>query len=140
MFSNLPEGNSKQILIDTLSKPEELASYRPIDNNEIQLMTLHKSKGLEFDLVFHLNLDAWILPAKKSTGYINWEQDLNLHYVGITRARKFCALFSGAHRTSKNGSFITSAPSEFLYINGLESFRNNFKVRRDLTLLNFKVP
>lgn len=140
VFSNLPEGNSKQILIDTLSKPEELASYRPIDNNEIQLMTLHKSKGLEFDLVFHLNLDAWILPAKKSTGYINWEQDLNLHYVGITKARKFCALFSGAHRTSKNGSFITSAPSEFLYINGLESFRNNFKVRRDLTLLNFKVP
>lgn len=95
-------------------------------------MTLHKSKGLEFDVVFHLNLDDWVLPAKKPTGYINKEQDLNLHYVGITRARKFCALLSSTQRT-RNGLSISSAPSEFLYRNGLERQRKNFKVDRNLT-------
>lgn len=132
LFSNLPEGNSKKILLKTLSNPDELASYRPIANNEIQLMTLHKSKGLEFDVVFHLNLDDWVLPAKKPTGYINMEQDLNLHYVGITRARKFCALLSSTQRT-RNGLSISSAPSEFLYRNRLERQRKNFKVDRNLT-------
>ena len=132
LFSNLPEGNSKKILLKTLSNPDELSSYRPIANNEIQLMTLHKSKGLEFDVVFHLNLDDWVLPAKKPTGYINKEQDLNLHYVGITRARKFCALLSSTQRT-RNGLSISSAPSEFLYRNGLERQRKNFKVDRNLT-------
>lgn len=132
LFSNLPEGNSKKILLKTLSNPDELSSYRPIANNEIQLMTLHKSKGLEFDVVFHLNLDDWVLPAKKPTGYINKEQDLNLHYVGITRARKFCALLSSTKRT-RNGLSISSAPSEFLYRNGLERQRKNFKVDRNLT-------
>lgn len=132
LFSNLPEGNSKKILLKTLSNPDELSSYRPIANNEIQLMTLHKSKGLEFDVVFHLNLDDWVLPAKKPTGYINKEQDLNLHYVGITRARKFCALLSSTQRT-RNGLSISSVPSEFLYRNGLERQRKNFKVDRNLT-------
>lgn len=132
LFSNLPEGNSKKILLKTLSNPDELSSYRPIANNEIQLMTLHKSKGLEFDVVFHLNLDDWVLPAKKPTGYINKEQDLNLHYVGITRARKFCALLSSTQRT-RNGLSISSAPSEILYRNGLERQRKNFKVDRNLT-------
>lgn len=33
-----------------------LNNYLPVGDDELQLMTLHKSKGLEFDFVFHLDL------------------------------------------------------------------------------------
>ena len=54
-------------------------------------MTLHKAKGLEFDIVYHLNLNEWELPKKKIEDndfdhpiYPTWNQDLDLHYVGVT--------------------------------------------------------
>ncbi|MDE2106760.1 MAG: ATP-dependent helicase [Patescibacteria group bacterium] len=43
----------------------------------IRLMTIHKSKGLEFDTVYHL--DSWLCRED--------EQDLNLRYVAITRSK-----------------------------------------------------
>ena len=72
-------------------------SYTPAMENEVNLMTLHKSKGLEFNIVFHMDLYKWILPNEygDETSQI---QDLNLHYVGITRAIDVCYLMSGSMR------------------------------------------
>lgn len=57
--------------------------------NEITLMTLHASKGLEFDNVFLIGMEEEILPHKKT---IQDGTDINeerrLCYVGVTRARK----------------------------------------------------
>lgn len=50
----------------------------------IQLMSGHKSKGLEFDVVYHL--DPWLVPSKWATGEA-LEQELNLKYVIETRAK-----------------------------------------------------
>lgn len=123
-------GDSLQKLNKVLANEKELESYKPLSSNEIQVMTLHKSKGLEFDVVFHLNMSDWELPIKKiehndfnNPLYPNWEQDINLHYVGITRARKACYLVRGTRRTNFNDSLKNANDSEFLGIHGLDTLR-----------------
>lgn len=114
-----------------------ISSYYPIEDDEIQIMTLHKSKGLEFDLVFHLNMSDWELPYKKVNNgdfnhpeYPSWEQDLNLHYVGITRAKKACILVRGTLRTNSNDELKPAKDSEFLSLNGLEKFRKEIFISK----------
>ena len=95
LLPKIQDGTSLQKLNKILNNEKDLESYKPLSSNEIQIMTLHKSKGLEFDVVFHLNMSDWELPSKHIENndfdnplYPNWEQDINLHYVGITRSRK----------------------------------------------------
>lgn len=56
------------------------------ENGTIQLMTGHKSKGLEFRVVYHLN--SWLIPAKWAEGPEAQEQERNLSYVISTRAKE----------------------------------------------------
>ena len=130
LMPKIQDGESLQKLNKVLSVEDDLESYKPLSSNEIQVMTLHKSKGLEFDVVFHLNMSDWELPIKKiehndfnNPLYPNWEQDINLHYVGITRARKACYLVRGTRRTNYNDKLKNANDSEFLGINGLDSLR-----------------
>ncbi|PMH86083.1 hypothetical protein BCU60_10440 [Vibrio cyclitrophicus] len=97
----------------------------PIEN-EIQVMTLHKSKGLEFEVVFHLDLYEWVFPYRKYTGnfdeyvFPEWDQDLNLHYVGITRAKQACILAYSNRRLNAEGDNRQGQSSQFLNLPGLQ--------------------
>lgn len=132
LLPRIQDGASLQKLNKTLASEKDLESYKPMSSNEIQVMTLHKSKGLEFDVVFHLNMSDWELPSKRIENndfynplYPNWEQDLNLHYVGITRARKACYLVRGTQRTNSYECLKKAKDSEFLSIHGLDTLRKD---------------
>ncbi|HDY7752859.1 ATP-dependent helicase [Vibrio diabolicus] len=111
-------------LQSVLENPNHLKQYKP-NENEVQVMTLHKSKGLEFEIVFHLDLYEWVFPFRQYTGDFNeyifpdWDQDLNLHYVGITRAKQACILAYSTRRLNGNGENRQGQPSQFLNMPGL---------------------
>jgi|SRR5215469_1560820 len=52
----------------------------------IQLLSGHKSKGLEWDVVYHL--DAWRIPSTYAVSEEEQEQEQNIRYVIETRAKK----------------------------------------------------
>lgn len=55
-------------------------------NGPIQLLSGHKSKGLEFNIVYHL--DPWRIPSEYAKTPEELEQELNIRYVILTRAKE----------------------------------------------------
>lgn len=54
----------------------------------VTLMTLHNSKGLEFDTVFICGMENGLFPSFQSIEEGNVEEERRLAYVGMTRAMK----------------------------------------------------
>src|SRR5690606_28234247 len=101
IYPNAVNTNSINILQKILSDQILLEKFKPADSDQVQIMTLHKSKGLEFDIVFHLDLYKYIMPSSYNGEFISPIQDLNLHYVGITRAKKVCILCTSTKRHNR---------------------------------------
>jgi DNA helicase-2/ATP-dependent DNA helicase PcrA len=55
--------------------------------DHLNLMTLHSSKGLEFDVVILFGMDQGIIPGYRETSAESKREPRRLFYVGLTRAR-----------------------------------------------------
>ena len=73
--------------VNTVSELKEMiSSIFSDDVKGIMLSTIHKAKGLENDRVFFLLPE--LIPSKYATQDWQYEQERNLKYVGITRAKR----------------------------------------------------
>jgi DNA helicase-2/ATP-dependent DNA helicase PcrA len=71
---------------DTLSAAVAYAEHLFKSQGTIQLLSGHKSKGLEWNTVYHL--DPWRIPSKYAQSEEALEQESNLDYVITTRAKR----------------------------------------------------
>lgn len=80
-----------------LNNPTLLENFKPFKEDEIQLLTIHGSKGLEFDVVLHLDLFEDTFPDFRSVGKpVKLREDENLHYIALTRAKEYVFLISNS--------------------------------------------
>ena len=86
------------------------------DDERINIMTMHASKGLEFDTVFLPGWEEGLFPHQKSLeekGDFALEEERRLAYVGVTRAKKN-AFISFAIQRVWHGEWMDSMPSRFI--------------------------
>lgn len=83
-------------------------------NERVSLMTIHASKGLEFNSVFVVGLEENIFPSPRACSSVReLEEERRLLYVAITRAEQRCFL-SCAKSRYQYGSMMFNEPSRFL--------------------------
>ena len=113
-YDHLPPGEGiAQLLEDAalMSDQDTLAEPR----EAISLMTMHASKGLEFDAVFVTGLEEGLFPSirEDDANARDPEEERRLFYVALTRARKHLYLTLAASR-ARFGQRESAPPSSFL--------------------------
>jgi ATP-dependent DNA helicase Rep len=106
--STLDDLVSKMILLDIMDRNEEDS-----EGDQVALMTMHASKGLEFPYVYIVGMEEELLPHRTSIEEDNIEEERRLCYVGITRAQKELT-FSLTSKRRQYGEMVDCVPSRFL--------------------------
>ena len=86
------------------------------EGQKVNLMTMHASKGLEFDVVFLPGWEEGIFPNQKSMeekGDSGLEEERRLAYVGITRTKKIANISFSMNRFYQ-GDWVDCIPSRFV--------------------------
>jgi DNA helicase-2/ATP-dependent DNA helicase PcrA len=84
------------------------------ERSAVSLMTVHASKGLEFDAIFVTGLEQGLFPSiRENDSSRDDEEERRLFYVALTRARKKLFL-THARERMRYGSREYTVPSEFL--------------------------
>ena len=85
------------------------------DAGKVNLMTVHASKGLEFEVVFIAGCEDGIMPHARALaeGEGNLEEERRLFYVAVTRARRKLYI-SACRQRRRQAQPVDCAPSPFL--------------------------
>lgn len=99
---------AKLVLRDMLEQKEQ-----ENEDDQVQLMTLHASKGLEFPHVYMIGMEEELMPHRNSIDANTIDEERRLMYVGITRAQRTLTLSYAAKRR-QYGEVFDTTHSRFL--------------------------
>ncbi|MDZ7726564.1 MAG: UvrD-helicase domain-containing protein [Candidatus Campbellbacteria bacterium] len=127
-YDELPPEEGIESLLESASLTTDQDSLAE-EKQGVKLLTVHASKGLEFDVVFITGLEEGLFPHQRldeeSLSKEAEEEERRLFYVALTRARRKLFLTHALVRTvfgSRNGTvpseFITGIDEDFLDAEG----------------------
>jgi DNA helicase-2/ATP-dependent DNA helicase PcrA len=110
--------------VDSIQHRQAEAMFDEDSEGFISLMTIHKSKGKEFPIVFLVGLSEKLLPHYRSG---NMEEERRVCYVAVTRAKNIL------YMTSINGKYgrLNVTPSKFLYDMDYEGLKERYENTSD---------
>lgn len=110
------ERNTDATLSDYINLTALVNEEEDGTEEKVSLMTMHASKGLEFNIVYIAGMDDDIIPSKRSLeeNPDNIYEERRLFYVAITRARKELIINTAKTRVNSMGEVKVSLPSRFL--------------------------
>lgn len=119
-FTNLHDFLENVALIESTDK----AKYS--NDNNVTLMTVHASKGLEFKLIFIVGMEEGLFPHSRSIMELSeLEEERRLCYVAITRAKEKVILtktnqrmYFGRSENNLPSRFLQEIPQDLLEITG----------------------
>jgi DNA helicase-2/ATP-dependent DNA helicase PcrA len=85
-------------------------------DDQVQILTLHSAKGLEWPMVFLPGWEEEVFPSRRSldeSGAKGLEEERRLAYVGVTRARERAYISFAANRQIY-GRWTSVLPSRFI--------------------------
>lgn len=108
--------------VEKIALMQDANEHKSDNEDYVSLMTIHKSKGLEFDNVFVVAVEDWILPSKNANKIESIEEERRLMYVAMTRARHNLYLtfvdsrnVYGSNQSQFSSRFIRDIPEEYLF-------------------------
>ena len=127
-YDSLPAGEAIEKLLENSALATDQDELEK-DNNAVKLMTVHASKGLEFDYVFIAGLEEDLFPHQRmneeNMSQSQSEEERRLFYVAITRARKKLFLsytqlrtIYGAQKVNTPSNFISDIGDEHITSKG----------------------
>lgn len=112
--------------------PTSLGYENPTTKPGVSLITMHNTKGLEFDRVFVTGMEEGIFPGRSCDNDDDLEEERRIFYVSVTRARKELYLLSckrrmiwGRTNYELPSRFLSEIPSNLILTEGRPSFGDN---------------
>ena len=100
-----------QTVSEWLDALKEMSSVSEIKKDGVRIITMHSSKGLEYQNVFIPDLTEGNIPAKQAVRSGEIEEERRLFYVAVTRAKKRLFLYS-VQKGFRSEYFHPSAASD----------------------------
>ena len=107
ILADYSPGSSLQEFTDKITEQEEAKQGIEFEETKgVSVITMHASKGLEFDRVYLPDVNEGIIPGKKNQTSAALEEERRLLYVAITRARNTLIIFYTKERNRKLSRFL----------------------------------